>query len=455
MAVSIVGLTIFGIAGFGVAFWMARRVGRVLNFRSLLVANYVLVSLVSGIVHLLRLEPGSRGFFDVLTGDQAVLQASVMAAVLGLVPLTVGCLIGLKNMPAASIPAMTGRDRIAVSLTTVVIAPLALLGLARMQQSAAASDSVRVLTVDQGEARYVFMSHWAVWLVTFIVVLLLSMRAFKGPFASLTVTFVGLALITLALAWTGGRSIIVVMCLPLLLICAPRFRRVFWVAGPAMVVAAVVYIVSLTAERTAGARTSSSLATWLDWEWGRFSMVGFAQMFVSQNGFLGGETFMAAISNVVLGMSRLAGIFVPNPDFRAMPQITGEYILGTGDSYVVAGLSSELYVNFGLAGVVVGLFLLGWAAALVDARFASSGSLVGMIFWAYLGSLIVFRTLAADANAIGSFFFYSGAPILLLCGLSWVLGRRTSRGQVGLRRHPSEAAGERRPPASATIPADA
>lgn len=442
MEAPIISLVVYGAVGVVVAMYIARRVGRFLNFRTLLVLNYVVVSIVSGIVHLSRIEGAPRGFFDVVGAGQATLVTATIGSILGLIALCAGCIWKLEATPVAKRPDLRRVDRWIVFLTLAVLAPIALNALARIQAIAAQSDSVRVLSVDQGAARFVFMSHWAVWSISFAALWLMSFKPFRGTFSSLMITLGGVALITGTLSWTGGRSIILVMVLPLLLVAGYRFRRAYWIAIPAIAIAGIAYVIALTSERTAGARTGSSVATWLDWEWGRFSMLGFASRHVQESGFLGGETFFAAFMNVALGMLRLVGIGINNPPVRAMPQITGEQILGTSDTYVVAGLNSELYVNFGYVGIVVGLGVLGLAASYVDRKFAASPNLLTQFAWGYLGTLIIFRTLAADANALGSFLLYSGAPVLLIAFLAWVTrDRQDAQPGRSARRKPAVRGG--------------
>ncbi len=153
-------------------------------------------------------------------------------------------------------------------------------------------------------------------------------------------------------------------------------------------------------------------------------MLGFADTYTTQGGFLHGETFVQALMNVTLGVVRLLGLYVPNPPLRSMPEITGQAILQSDQTHVVAGLNSELFINFGYAGIFVGMLLLGLFAGWVDRRFAKAENLIAQLGWAYLGSLVIFRTLAADANALASFLIYSGAPVLVMGVLAYLLRDR-------------------------------
>lgn len=398
----------------------------------MLVVNYILVIPISGIVHLLAIPNQPRGFFDLLTTNGSEISTATLGAITGLVFLCLGC---LWRLPAASVmqhPVMGNGERWIAALSLVAIAPLALSGLITMLAYSAVADTVRVISIDQGLARYVFLSHWMAWVATICALLLMSFNPLRGRIWALMLVGGAVTITAASLAWTGGRSIIIVMALPVVLLAAHRFRGVRWLALPLSLVVAVLYFVNITQERLVGTRQSSSIATWIDWEWGRFSMIGFAEHRVMADGFLYGETFLAAFANVTLGLLRFAGIPVSNPDLRSMPEITGEFILGNTQTYVVAGYTSELYINFGFAGIAIGMFLLGWVSGVVDTKFAQSNSLLTQLFWAYLGVLLIFRTLAADANSLGSYLIYSGLPIAVMAAIAASL--RSTRNPGGKPR---------------------
>ena len=97
---AIFALSAYALGGSAVAVWFARRTGRVFNLRTLLLANYIVVSLVSGVVHLMSLRNVSRGFFDVLSGSADTLIVATLGSILGLVALVAGCMIGLPRSRA-------------------------------------------------------------------------------------------------------------------------------------------------------------------------------------------------------------------------------------------------------------------------------------------------------------------------------------------------------------------
>lgn len=398
------------------AVWFARRTGRVFNLRTLLLANYIVVSLVSGVVHLMSLRNVSRGFFDVLSGSADTLIVATLGSILGLVALVAGCMIGLPRSRASRNRvqlAMSRAERWVAVIVLAVILPLWLLGAYTIRNYAANIDSARITTFDGGLARYVFFSNWGVWVFTLGALLLISFPRFQRSIPASVVAGLAVVASAFSLSWNGGRSIVLVMTLPLFLVVWPTLRRIRWLLIPAAIAVGFSYLIAISTERSRGAASESSWLTWLDWEWGRYSMLGFAESYVSQFGFTGGETLFAAVTNVSLGLARLVGIPLSNPDLRSMPEITGQYILGSADTYVVGGLSSELYINFGYAGIAVGYLLLGLAVGFVDRRFAASQSVLVQLFWAYLGSLLILRTLAADANALGGYLLYSGLPVLV------------------------------------------
>lgn len=424
----IFGLAFAALVGVVVALYIARRVGRFLNFRTLLLLNYVAVNAVSGIAHLSD-EPGAaRGHYDLLASaaDPGV-ELGVYACFIGLVALSVACLQNLPATPAADVslssPWLVREEKAFILVITVIMLPLALMATLQIQNHVDTLDTTRVIALSEGNARFSYLSNWLAWSISLLAIALVASRAGKSRLFVVLVTSGAVLGITAAMAWTGGRSVILVMVLPIVLVLLPKLRGIRWLAVPAAIAAGAGYLITVSENRSAGVG-DSSLVTWLDWEWGRYSMIGFANEYVAKQGQMYGETFLAGITNVVLGVFRLLGLYIPNPNFRSSTQISGEALRSSSDIlFIVPGMSAELYLNFGLVGIAVGYYFLGRVTNWADRKFLEAPTVLIKLTFAYIGTLLVLRTVAADSGSILSYLIYTGAP-LIVAGICSIVGRR-------------------------------
>lgn len=424
----IIGLAVSGLGGLIVALYIARRVGRLLNFRTLLILNYIVVINLSGIAHLSDVEDAPRGFYDLLaTPSDAGMELATYATFIGLAALCVACLQKLPEKPAPDVslasPWLVREEKAFIWIMTLVMLPVSLWATLQIQSYVQTLNTDRVIALTDGLARFSYFSNWLAWSISFLTIAFVASGAGKSRFLVLVAAAGAVLGIAATMAWTGGRSVIVVMVLPIVLVLLPKLRGIRWIAIPAAIVAGASYMIAISDKRLASTG-GFNLTTWLDWEWGRFSMIGFANQYVSGQGHLFGETFLAGIVSVALGTFRLLGIYIPNPDLQTSTQVSGETLRSSSEViYIVPGLSAELYLNFGLVGIAVGYYLLGRITNWADRKFLEAPTVLIKLTFAYLGTLLVLRTVAADSGSILSYLMYTGFPLLVAAVWSKV-GRR-------------------------------
>jgi len=170
---------------------------------------------------------------------------------------------------------------------------------------------------------------------------------------------------------------------------------------------------------------STGLSDWVDWELGRFSMLGFALQTVDRYGLLYGETFLNSVLQPISGLFRLLGMELALSSTRSSMEIAAEQLLNSSTAvYIVPGLSAELFLNFGAIGVLFGYFALGRLCGWIDGRFIKSSSALTQLAWAYTGMLVV-KSIAYGSNQIITGLLYTGFPILMVAYLSYLIrGRR-------------------------------
>lgn len=421
----------YSLSGFLVAIYIARRLGRFLNFRTLLILNYIIVSPASGVVHLSQVQNAPRGYFDVLTSNDDALNNATLGSLLGLLALCIACVMKLPQAKADQTASgdllLAKGERRFIALSALLMLPITVFATLQIQAYVRTTELTRVIALNDGMARYSFISNWFVWVISFIALLIIASRAGKNRLITLIVTAATVLAIVTSLAWTGGRSVIIVMVLPLILVVLPRLRGVRWLAIPVALTAAAAYMISVSQNRSS-TTTDFNVATWLDWEWGRYSMTGFATEYVQAHGYAFGESFLAGILSVFLGVLRLIGIPIANPPLQTSTQMSGQHLLNSSSLiHIVPGLNAELYINFGMAAIVGGLFLLGRLTSRIDDLYQKAPTALIKFWFAYVGTLLVFRTVSADSGSIFSYVIYVGAPLLFAACYSALVRHRSNQ----------------------------
>lgn len=408
-------LVLASTSGVIVAFYIARRMGRLLNFRTLLLLNYVLVTSVSGIAHLTSDAVGRIGYHDV-RGTESAYSATVSTCV-GLVALCGALLYRVprvkKSDKLESFSFSLGlRERRFLFCLSLILLPLTIWSTLVIQDYATQLDSNRIVAIEGGMARYSYVAKWFAWAASFATIWLIGTRLGRYRLFASLVAASCVLFITSSLAWSGGRSIILVMVFPIVLVLLPRLRGITWLLLPLGIVALTNYVINLSTLR-GGSSDSLTLRAWLDWQWGRFSMMGWAQEQTQQGGFLLGETFASAAASLLDGVTGLVGLPISAPTWMSSTQIAGRDIRGDETTWIVPGLNAELYLNFGLFGVAAGLYMLGRVTNWVDANYAQAPNIILRLTFAYIGTLLVLRSIPSDSESIPTYLLYIGTPLLV------------------------------------------
>ncbi|WP_149439143.1 O-antigen polymerase [Mycolicibacterium sp. P1-5] len=429
-SLSVCVLILMTLAGGAVAVIVARRLHRVLSFRVFAIAFYMTVNVVSGIAHILDTSRIRRGYFDAVASlDPGQLSETSLIEALGLIAICFGVLRGLPRRGTATPPeskSLAPSDRALLIPAIAVLLPASLWSLLKIQAYASTLDSVRIISVSGGMARYAFLSSWFVSAIYFVVIWIASRLPHNRRLLVPLILFVGVVLISASVQWTGSRGSAVFLCLPLILVLAPTLKNV---KGPAVAFGAAIGLVSTVVvlrandlRQSRSAFGSTGLSDWVDWELGRFSMLGFALQSADRYGLLYGETFVNSAAKPLASLSGFLGIELFQSSGRSSVDLAAAQLLNSSKAdYIVPGLSAELFLNFGTVGLVLGYFVLGRVCSWTDDRFINSGSLVTQLAWAFVGVEIV-RSIAYGGAAIMTILF-TGAPLLAVAGVSHLIHR--------------------------------
>ena len=406
-----------------------------LNLRTWMVANFLLANVVSGFAHVLGWSE-ERGYYEVLTGDPVGSTSGLVTAgwatFLGSVALWAGLMVPRLRLipvrdsrklvpPRPLVPenlySFAAAHRVTVGGLALVLAGAGALGVSKVVGATTDQTGGRIIAVDDGNARFAFLAGWLPWAVTILVLTLASRRRQPGPSLWNTVLLVaGLGGLALGGSWSGGRSELVYAAFPLLALMLPRINVLRWPFLTAGGIAFTGFMIYTTMHRVGGTTDPWSF---VDWQWGRFSMAAWADNHTDVHGMLGGETVWSALLNVPLSLLHFAGINVDSP-FRSMVEVSGYDLLGGEDQiYVVPGFSAEMLLNFGLVGAIGGYFVLGLVSAIVSDAYNRSRSETNRVLLATMGSTLVFQGIVGQLE---SFEVFVTLSILPLWGL-WVAER--------------------------------
>lgn len=397
--------------------------GRRINFRSALLLMYVVVNNISGIVHLLSLSR-TRGFVDLKNSPAGDYGSGAFGAVilasLGTLVLSVVLLNGLTptNRSADSKNYRLEKKEARVALiSAIVLIPPSIPAIVSIQQYVATTAATRVVSLDGGLARISFLAQWFTWGIGFLALYLVSRTESPMVLRRAWILAAAVILTVLSLNWTGGRSIVVVMSLPLLIAVLPTLGKLRKWTIMAFSIGAVAYIASITSSRLEGFRSRDSADLWafFDWQWGRFSILGFADQYVEQNGLLYGETIYYGLYYVPYGMLKLVGLGDVLPLPRSSMEIMGGEIFGDSSvTYLLPGFTAEYYMNFGAIGMLIALAVLGIIVSKVDDVLVRQTSILRRFGYSYVGTVAIFCTIPAQSGALPSYLLFTGLPVVIV-----------------------------------------
>lgn len=394
---------------------------------------YLFVYPISGFAHFAFPENYARGFFDLAantTQHGALFGWTITEVALGYISLSwaswftanrttaLGVAEDVREVHASAFHAWYG------ALWLV----LGLYGNFALRQQIDTSVIERGREIPPGVAKYVVLSGWLNWGIAFLTIFLA--RRTQSAWLRVAIVLVAMISIGVNLSWTGGRSVIALYVLPLALLLyrlnGAEVTKALVIAGPLF----AAYLAVVTALRKVGYEVEDTTITQvLDWEYGRFSMVGYGIDFVNRNGSLWMTTLWDALVKSVLSPVYLLGLgaaFVGSFDGSTVSQIGWDLFGDQRMIYVVPGIIGEAYMNGGTAAVLLFGALGGVGASWAD-KFADktgSRSLSSRLLLSYVGSVICFNFLNSTFFAFLNYVIFMGLPLIAAAGVERLLAPR-------------------------------
>jgi hypothetical protein len=410
------------------ALWRARATRNALNFGTLGLLNVALVEPVSGLVHLLWRGEGSRGYFDLMSSGSGATNRDLVVASAAAIIACGALLVGCK--PLSSVPCGLSFElpRLRPPKTFLVfgflLVAISLPATLLVDSLVHASGATRTVAVSGGKARDAELSFWLPWGASVLSLAAVTYLKWRRSLAVTAILVVNTAVVVYAIRWTGGRAVMLLVAGPVIICAWPSLSRFAKRALASTGVIAFMLIVANLAVRRTTYITPTytkaghfSVAEILDWQWGRFSMAGWASEYVRHHGYTFGSTFLSAVLSVPAALLKFVQPNAHLPSPKPVTAVTGGNLLGASDvahQYVVPGLVGETYLNFGLLGVAILFWLIGRLLSTIDIWFAASRHPAQRLGIAYIGLVVVLQTVAAQSGAIFNYLLIVGLPMTVL-----------------------------------------
>lgn len=388
-----------------------------LNFINLTRISFIVFYPISGISHYLYADNYYRGFFDVYSMRDDHIFVTLVTCFVAVLLFYLQDYF-FQKWSNSSAPAIHRDGSHSLLLPTYGLIFI----IAGFFASTIISSSIDVSVIDRGReipgglAKFIFISLWLGWGLTYISFYLIGNKRVSNFWAAI-ILFISIFLIFSNAVWMGGRSVVVLLSFPILFVYSRFRRRVFNFSIPLLIVGFFIYAMAVTQVRKEGyAVESTSISQVLDWEVGRFSMIGYAIDFVDRANYYFGYSYFDMLAKLVMSPFYFLGFgadFVGSPSGSTVALI-GADLFGVGVTYIVPGAFPEAYINLGIFGVALIVFFVAYLSAYVDRMLhLCNFNPFGFVFWVYIGTLLCLNFLNSTISAFANYIFFTGFPIAL------------------------------------------
>jgi oligosaccharide repeat unit polymerase len=413
------------IIGANIVYSYIRKTGTFFDGYILVWMCFLAVYVISAAFHVLNTTSNLQGFYDMTQSGSKPMTGriyySLLIVAIAFIALRAG--IGTVNLELIK---PTEQMRVNYRLLLVLgmfftavsmIGSLKLFGGLPSLQAFLTIDRAR--ETGGGIARYVFISQWLGWGLTFLTVCFLHTRAARTRSVFLLWFVLTACAIAINIFWTGSRGAAVVSLLPGLLLLQrlrPRYiKSVLAVIG----ILFLIYFSTCTylrSENFADYRASEHLTAVFDWQIGRFSMIGLGIEIAHSEGLGLGATLLDGFVNTINAPSTLLKL----PQLLPMPQsatsVVGNYLLGDPEVRgIVPGSIFDFYYNFGLIGVAAGYFIIGKIVQKSTAIMRKTDSMGVFFFWSYV--IVTLCVCCIPGTATGWVYYLATTGFPALCFL--------------------------------------
>jgi oligosaccharide repeat unit polymerase len=424
-------LTIFSIAaGADIIYSYVKKTGILFDGYILIWFCFLTVYAVSASFHLLNTTSDLQGFYDMTQSGSKPMMGriyhSLLIVTIAFIALRVGTGTVSHKLVGPAEPLKVNYRLLLVLGVLFTVASL----IGTMKLFGGFPSLQTFLTVDRlretggGTARYVFISQWLGWGLTFLTVYFLHTSAARKRSVFLLWFILSACAVSINLFWTGSRGAAVISLLPGLLLLQ-RLRPKY--VKSVLVVIGILFLVYFSActylrsENFADYRPGEQLTAVFDWQVGRFSMIGLGIEMVQQEGLAFGATLADGFFNTINAPSTLLKLPLLLPVPQSATSVVGNYLLGDPEiTGIVPGSIFDFYYNFGLIGVAAGYFIIGKIVQKSITIMRKTDSMGVFFFWSYVIVTICVCCIPGTATGWVYYLATTGFPALcfLMCEVS-------------------------------------
>jgi hypothetical protein len=408
-----------------------------LNFSSILLLSvYCITFPISGISHFLTKSSLFRGYFDLAKYDQTNLpfETTLLSLVIE-IALIIGVILSRNiSILEKDLRLPIHRSSKIVNLLLLGLIPISFFALSIVTEFIDRSATKRVLFLDGGLARYFFISIWIVWPIIFFALYLLhTTRVRERTTRQFLLILVSAVLLFSALNWTGSR-LLTLLFVAILILNSPqlslKLRRSIVLFSPLVF---VLYVYGTTMNRIEAfsyGKNSFSISGLLDWQVGRFSILGATLKFNADEGILQGSTLVGSITQSISGVARLVGISIFDkiePNLSVSQEFGVVVFSDPNNRYLAPGLIIEVYRNFGLSGLVLVSLATPVIVRWFYVRSRRNYDLFSNVIFTYFTIVFVFVVFLSSSESLIAYFFYYPFPLFLILFVNRIRTTRDTR----------------------------
>lgn len=378
--------------------------GTVFGFaQGISIISFIVAYPLSAVVHLVRSDRIRLGFYhltDYSSSELGLIWHSLFLIALAYIALRLG--IYRNDPPQDEQPLSFNQSLPLLFILGVVFIAIGL--WANVELFNISGMNLTALTVvdrssvfEMGSARFYFMGRWLAWGIFFVLLYSLGCTTKYRSFVENTWLPIAIFIMLANSFWRGGRGEGAMSIMPILFVTA-RFNRVIHRKILLVItVSLIAYMALVTLARTGDNRTGLWLQV-LDWQLGRFSMVGLSVRMVQRFGYDWGLSMLASLIDVFNAPFYLIMKISPIPALNKIVNFTGLYLLGDPNKTgIVPGSICELYFNFGFFGVLIGYFLLGKLISFIAYLIHTSNTVGTTMLSTYIIILICMNIIPGPA----------------------------------------------------------
>ena len=420
-------------AGGNIIYSHVKKTGMLFDGYILLWLSFIFVYLVSAACHLLNTNSELHGFYDMIESGSPAMVGRIYYSLLIVVIALVALRLGLG---ADASDGLQPHEQLKVNYRLllalgVFFTVVSAIGTVRLFGGIPSLRTVltvnRYMETGGGTARYVFISQWLSWGLTFLTIYFLHTRAARSR--GIFLLWFGFAAcgIVANIFWSGSRASSIISLLPgflLLQRLKPKYVKSVLVLIAVLFSAYFSLCTYLRSENFADYRLGEHLTAVFDWQMGRFSMVGLGIEMVDSEGMGKGLTLLDGIVNAVNAPSTLLKLPALLPVPQSAPSIVGEYLVGDPEVRgIVPGSIFDFYYNFGLIGVAAGYFIIGKIVQKGNTILRKTDSMGVFLVWSYV--IVTLSVCCIPGTATGWVYYLvtTGFPALCFLGCEASLSR--------------------------------